>query len=93
MKESMIFYVIWNYIFLITSILFAVLGTVSSIAMIVYITKRIVKKYKQNKIPIWWYAGFQKGFFHGCIGFVKCWFISYSNPLWTIRDTLKIKRR
>lgn len=46
---------------------------------------------KRNKVPIWWYAGFKEGFFHGCKIFVKSWFWSYSNPIWTIRDKLKRK--
>jgi hypothetical protein len=48
MKEPMIFYVIWNYIFLITSILFAVLGAASFIITVVYIIKIIIKKHKQK---------------------------------------------
>lgn len=42
-----------------------------------------------NKIPRWWYAGFKKNFFYGCWGFIKMWWISYSNPLWTIRDKIR----
>ena len=44
---------------------------------------------QKNKIPKWWYAGFDKGFFYGCTLFVHSWFNSYSNPLWAIRDKLK----
>lgn len=44
---------------------------------------------RKNKIPKWWYAGFKKGFVHGCIVFVRSWYISYANPMWTIRDKLK----
>lgn len=47
----------------------------------------------KNEIPKWWYAGFKKGFFHGCKCFIKIWWISYSNPLWTIRDWLRRKLR
>lgn len=51
---------------------------------------------KKNKIPKWWYAGFEKGFFYGCALFIKSWFWTYVNPLWTIRDKinhLRYKRR
>jgi hypothetical protein len=44
---------------------------------------------RKNKIPKWWYTGFEKGFFQGCVKFMKCWFNSYSNPLWTIRDKMR----
>ena len=29
-----------------------------------------------NKIPRWWYAGFEKNFFHGCKCFIKIWWVS-----------------
>lgn len=48
-------------------------------------------KRTKNKIPIWWYAGFKKGFFYGCKKFIKCWFWTYANPLWSIRDKLRRK--
>lgn len=44
--------------------------------------------HKNNKIPKWWYAGFDKGCICGCVTFIKSWFNSYANPLWTIRDKL-----
>lgn len=44
---------------------------------------------RKNKIPKWWYAGFKKGFFHGCKCFVKIWWSSASNPLWDIQHWLK----
>lgn len=40
----------------------------------------------KNKIPKWWYAGFEKNFFYGCIVLVQSWFNTYANPIWTIRD-------
>lgn len=50
------------------------------------------QKISKNKIPKWWYAGFEKGFFHGCKGFLKCWFWTYANPIWTIRDKIYTRR-
>jgi hypothetical protein len=41
-----------------------------------------------SKIPRWWYAGFDKGFFHGCRVFIRSWFWTYANPLWNIRDKI-----
>lgn len=45
----------------------------------------------KNKIPKWWYVGFEKGFVYGCMVFIKSWFNSYSNPLWAIQDKLQKK--
>lgn len=47
----------------------------------------------KNKIPKWWYAGFKKGFFYGCYIFVRSWYITYANPMWTIRDKYWAWRR
>ena len=44
---------------------------------------------KRNKIPKWWYADFEKGFFCGCKSFIRSWFWTYANPLWNMRDKLK----
>lgn len=46
-------------------------------------------KMKKNKIPKWWYAGFDKNFFYECYVFIKSWFWSYGNPIWSIRDKIK----
>lgn len=48
-------------------------------------------KRTKNKMPKWWYAGFETSFFCGCKIFIKSWFWSYANPLWSIRDKLKRK--
>jgi hypothetical protein len=46
----------------------------------------------KHKKPIWWYAGFKKGFFHGCKVYIKTWFWTYANPIWSIRDKIKKSR-
>lgn len=45
----------------------------------------------KNKIPKWWYAGFEKGLFYGCKVFIKSWWASSSNPYWDIKR--KFERR
>lgn len=43
----------------------------------------------KNKIPKWWYSGFQKNFLYGIYHFIKVWYASSANPLYTIKNKIK----
>lgn len=47
----------------------------------------------KTKRPIWWYSGFEEGFFCGVKHYLKCWSTSMANPFKYLYYVTKLKWR